>query len=237
MERGYGRRLKDRLKAASRPVNPAHVYRTLREDIRRVKEARSLKDRDIYEAKAAESAVRLKFAASVAVCEVFATYMCAPIAGTIAQYASGSAYNGIAGTILGDYIPSVVSFAVLWPILNSGYYAESSGTAAGRLKAMSKDMLPFYKAGLVAAVPSYIISAALSSGAIALTSHYSQGAADRIPFPIMAEALNVVVAEAAYLALLFGLTERNIKAVSQRYDAYLERSYGTRQEEGAGEGA
>lgn len=213
--------------STARRFNPKIIYRTLREDIYKLREARSVRDAEIVgNISLVESKTRLKLDAAIAFSEFIGTYICALSIGLGVQYATGSAYKGIAGTIIGDYFPAVISFQAVWLALNINYYKESATTFLGRVKTFFKDVWPIHKAALIAAIPAYLLAATTSSLFIAGINSIFPELAHKLPIPFISEIMNGGAAEFVYLTLFVNLSSDYVtKTLVPRYNAYLDRTY------------
>ena len=213
----------------ARRFKPKAVYQTLREDIRMLREAKSIRDSELCSnPELLKSKLDVKLTAAIAFSEFVGTYIGALSLGLVVQYVTGNAYKGVGGTIIGDYFPAVFSFQAAWLALNTKYYKESSPSFLGRAKNFFKDVLPIHKAAVIAALPAYAVGAGLSALLIATTNIIHPDLAHKLPIPIISEILNGGVVELIYLALLFNLSADYIeKTLAPRYSAYLERHYGT----------
>ncbi len=208
--------------------NPKQIYRKAREDIRTFREAKSIKDADIAGQHEVISAkIDMKLAAGIAISEFVGTYIGAWSVGVALQELTKNAYWGVAGTIIGDYLPAVLSFQVAWLALNTQYYSNSAKSFWGKVKHFYKDILPLHAAAVIAAVPSYLVGGLLSSGIIALVNHFSPHGAEKIHImPLISEIINFGVVEVIYLTLLASQAMNYAKNITARYTAYLDKRFG-----------
>ena len=214
--------------STARRFNPKMIYKTLREDIHKLREAKSVRDAEIVgNISLIENKTRLKLDAAIAFSEFIGTYICALSIGLGVQYATGSAYKGIAGTIIGDYFPAVLSFQATWLALNFNYYRQSAATFLGRAKTFFHDVLPIHKAALIAAIPAYLVAATTSALFIAGINSLFPDLAHKLPMPFISEIMNGGAAEFIYLTLFVNLSSDYVeKTLVPRYNAYLDRTYG-----------
>lgn len=207
--------------------NPVYAYRTLREDIRQLREAKSIRDADICRnPDLAKSKLRVKLMATIAVSEFIGTYIGALGMGIFVQYYTGSAYKGICGTIIGDYFPAVIAGEITWLTLNREYYTRSSSSFLGKIKNFFKDMLPLHGAALLASMPAYAIGAFFSALVIAGINLIYPDLANKLPMAIVTEMSNVGVSELIYLTLFYNLSSGSImERINERYVSYLKERY------------
>jgi hypothetical protein len=207
--------------------NPKQIYREAKEDIRIFREAKSITDSEIvgkHEVIAAK--IHGKLTAGIAISEFVGTYIGAWSVGVALQELTKNAYWGVAGTIIGDYLPAVVSFQAAWLALNVSYYKNSAKSFWGKVKHFYKDILPLHAAAVVAAVPAYIVGGAVSSGIIALVNNFFPHGAEKIHvMPLISETINFGVVEVIYLTLLASQAVNYAKSITNRYSAYLDRMF------------
>ncbi len=203
---------------------PRNIYHTLREDIRLSREAMKTRESELVgKPELINAKIRLKLAAGVAISEFAGTYVGAPVAGLLVQYATGDAYNGIAGTIAGDYFPAVASFQLAWFMFNKAYY--SAGSFWENVKQFYKDVLPLHALALAASIPTYAITGGISFLLIGGINTFYPGLAHQLPMPVLTEFINVTVGEFIFLALVYSGSSEISKRLSPGYSAYLDRTY------------
>lgn len=177
-------------------------------------------ERKIHEKNLAARVMKRRFLYSLAVSET-AALVGAPLTGIVSQYTTGNPYNGIAGTIVGDFISASAAFSVTWYGLNRHHYSASKSKA----KQFMRDYLPFFGIDLAAAIPAYAASAALSYGYVKAAEHYSQDFARLFPSSLVSETVNYLLIEAIYLYGVLKLVDRPLANASGRYAEYLNKKF------------
>jgi len=217
-----------RMRTATQQLRPTHLYETLVEGARLLKEARSIRDDDT---KTDSDAIRrrlfVKFTAALAVSEVASSYICSPIAGMSVQYASGNPYHGIWATVLGDYTSALVSFHITWAALNAGYYAKNHSSFLTKARTFASDAFSFIKIHASASLPVYAIGATLSAIAITAVDFFSTTLAYKFPLPILTISIELFVCEAIFLSLLMRPSIELISRIGASYATYLETRNGS----------
>ena len=208
--------------------NPKTIIARFKEAFAAYKDAKSTKDGEIVGKKDVITAkVLLKLGAALAVSEVVGPYVGAPLLGMWFQEATKNAYMGVLGTIVGDYLPAVISLEVAWLGLNTAYYAKSAKSFLGKVREFYKDALPLHLSCIIASVPAYALGAALNSAIIAGLNYLSPHLAERIHiFPLLTEMTNGAIAQSLYLMLLAGPMMKIGKTIADRYSAYLDMTFG-----------
>ncbi|VVC03771.1 Uncharacterised protein [Candidatus Bilamarchaeum dharawalense] len=199
----------------------------MREDIRTVKEASLLDDQKLFQAgpEAARSAINVRMMATLAASELVGTYVCAPLAGLAIQYSTGNAYNGILGTIAGDYFPAVITGQATWFLLNRGVYTEEKSFFKN-LKNFARDLLPAQAIAALVSIPVYAVSALISAGVVALTNLLGHDLGHKLPTSLFAEGVNMIITEALYLALFVGSAGNEMKKITDRFLSSIQRRFG-----------
>src|SRR3989338_1301052 len=217
-----------RMRTATQQLRPTHLYETLVEGARLLKEARSIRDDDT---KTDSDAIRrrlfVKFTAALAVSEVASSYICSPIAGMSVQYASGNPYHGIWATVLGYYTSALVSFHITWAALNAGYYAKNHSSFLTKARTFASDAFSFIKIHASASLPVYAIGATLSAIAITAVDFVSTTLAYKFPLPILTISIELFVCEAIFLSLLMRPSIELISRIGASYATYLETRNGS----------
>jgi hypothetical protein len=216
------------LKDAALTFHPKTIIAKFKEAFATYSGAKSTKDEEIVGKKEVITAkVLMKLSAAIAVSEVVGPYIGAPLFGMWFQEATKNAYMGVLGTIVGDYLPAVISFEIAWLGLNTAYYANSVKSLLGTIKAFYKDVLPLHAACIVASIPAYSLGAALNSALIAGLNHIKPHLAENIHvFPLLTEMTNGAIAQTLFLVLLSGMLVRVAGKIAPRYGAYLEKTFG-----------
>lgn len=217
----------DITKGAFSKLSPRKIYQTMSEDIHNVREASLLDDRKLFQAgpEAARSAINLRMLATLGASEIAGTYICAPLLGMVFQYSTGNAYNGIIGTIAGDYFPSVLTGQITWFALNRGFYSEEKSFFKN-LKNFVRDILPAQGIAALVSIPIYALSATISVGFVALSNLLSHNLGHVLPTFLFAEAVNMVITEALYLALFLASAGDAMKKVADRFLLSLQNRFG-----------
>lgn len=205
--------------------NPIYIFDRLKEDYQTVKEAKSLSkspEPKSSEANVIHARTNMRLLGALCLSEIVGTVFGAPITGSIVQYVTGSAYKGVIGTIVGDYLPAVISFEIAWWAMNRTYYSNCADTFIGKATRFFKDVLPVHALAVVAAIPTYAAVGVLSSGLIAGVNLLVPGLANILPMPVVTETVNVGIAETIYMTLMLGATmDTIVKGVAERYAAFL----------------
>lgn len=224
----FSKVVRDSLKDAAVTFHPKTIIAKFKEAFAAYRSAKSTKDSEIVGKKDVITAkVLMKLGAAIAVSEVVGPYIGAPLFGMWFQEATKNAYMGVLGTIVGDYLPAVISWEVAWLGLNTAYYANSAKSFLGKVKEFYKDALPLHLACIIASVPAYSLGAALNSALITGLNHLSPHLAEHIHvFPLLTEMTNGAIAQTLYLMLLSGLLVRVAGKIAPRYGAYLEKKFG-----------
>ena len=208
---------------------PKRVLKPIAEGIRKLKsEHKSLKNLDekqVFQSNTAQDTVKRRFFYCIAVSEIVGTFIGAPIGGAAAQYSTGDAYNGILGTIAGDYFPAVAMICTCWHHVNRKYYAHFD-SAWTKTKKFLKDVLSLNTVTTIAALPAYLASAALSAGYVKAAELFSERFAHGFPVAVVEETLNYVIAEAIYLFTLFKISKFSLDSFTKKYKNYLDKEYG-----------
>jgi hypothetical protein len=207
--------------------NPKAIYGKAREDIAAFRAAKSISDADIAGKPEIISAkIDLKLAAALAISEFIGPYIGAPLGGIGIQELTKNPYLGVAGTIVGDYVPAVLSFTAAWLAFNTSYYSNSAKSLAGKAKQFFRDLRPIFAAGAVAAAPAYLFSAAISSGFIGLLERIRPHLAVKIHvMPLITVMTSDVVAQGIFLALVSGPMMRIARDIAAKYTAYLDKKF------------
>ena len=200
-----------------------------KEDIAAFRAAKSIRDCDIAtEPEVIKAKVDAKLAGALAISEVAGTCFGAPALGILFQELTKNAYFGVAGTVIGDYLPAVLSFEVAWLALNISYYKHSAESFWGRIKQFYTDAIPVHKAAVIAAVPAYAVGATLSSLIIAGINHFFPHGAEKIHImPLISEIINFGVVETIFLTLVGVQVLQIGKKIAARYTDYLKQRYET----------
>jgi len=210
---------------------PKRVFKPIAEGIRKLKsEHKSLKNLDekqVFQSNTAQDTVKRRFIYCIALSEIVGTFVGAPIGGAVAQYSTGDAYNGILGTIAGDYFPAVAAICVTWHHVNRKYYLHFDSVWA-KAKEFFKDVLSLNTVTTIAALPAYLASAALSAGYVKAAELFSERFAHGFPVAVVEETLNYVIAEAIYLFTLFKISKLALDRFTKKYDDYLTQEFGNR---------
>ena len=213
--------------------NPKTIINKVKEVRSACRNAESVKDSDIVGKPELVSAkIWIKLGAANGVSELIGPYVGAPLCGILLQELTRNAYWGVAGTIIGDYIPAVIAFQVTWLALNLRYYANSAKTAGGRIMAYLRDVIPLEIAAIIAGIPAYVIGGLLNVAIISGLNRISPHFAERIHIlPLFTEMINGPIAQVVYLTLLGNQMISLTRNIIARYGAYLERRFGTPQSE------
>ena len=208
-------------------LNPRYVVQQFRETRQQLKAALQASGDDKLRAhpEAVADVMKLRMKAGLAISEIVGTYICAPALSLAMQYGhSGSVAKGIAGEIIGDYFPAVLTSTIVWGLLNKAYYKNSSDNVLGKLKQLVVDRAPFVWNGLKAAAPVYALSAAAGFAYLAVGKVLFPAAVDVVPaFPIV-QVLNGVVGQAIFMMLVLRRYDDLAAGITNKYRSYLERT-------------
>jgi hypothetical protein len=204
--------------------NPKKVFWDRpREDLKAFSEARKAGcDEMDSEPAVVKARVDLKFMGALAISEMAGTCIGAPLVGVVFQEVFKSAYMGVVGTVVGDYLPAVFGFQVAWAALNADFYKSRAKSLIGRIKEFYKDVIPIHLSAAAAAIPSYAVGSAVSGGLIAAVNSMGSHIAEKIKLmPFLSELINFGVTETMYLALLGGAAMTFMDRFTTRYLGYL----------------
>jgi len=151
---------------------------------------------------AAVQVVNRRLFAALAASEIVGTYICSPLVCSAWQYLTGNAYNGVIGTVVGDYFPAVATFAAAWIYMNRDRYAEGRDLTrcltAGAMRYL-REALPTHAACLVASGPAYAVGSAVASGCIWMLNTAVGAVAHYLPAFAVTQPLNMLVGEAIFI--------------------------------------
>jgi hypothetical protein len=207
--------------------NPKRIFwDRMKEDIKAFKEAKSTRDEDmIGDPQLVRAKTDLKFIGCFAASEIAGTCIGAPLLGIAMQEATHNAYLGVAGTVIGDYLPAVFTFQVAWAAMNRGFYKNRSDSFLGRAKEFYKDVIPLHISAALAALPAYAVGAALSSSVIATINSFGTHLAEKLKImPLVSEIINYGVVETIYLALTAAPAAFFVSRIAERYSEYLDKT-------------
>ncbi|MEW5996475.1 MAG: hypothetical protein AB1657_02670 [Candidatus Micrarchaeota archaeon] len=210
--------------------NPVKLCRRFRKDLEDYRAAKR-EDRGLREEtllgkpERIRSMIDLKLGGALAGSEMAGIYIIGPLVGGAVQIATGNAYWGILGTVVGGYLPAIASFQAIWLGLNLKYYSNCADTFWGKARQFYKDVLPLHGAAMIATIPADAVSSALSVAAVAAINAISPGLANSLPIPLIALA-SIAVGEAVFLTLVGNmLPGRLIDRIADAYHSYLKRRY------------
>ncbi len=217
--------------------NPKKVfYDRPREDLAAFREARAIRDEDIAaHPEAVRAKIDLKFLGALALSEVAGTCIGAPALGLSLQEATGNAYLGVLGTVVGDYFPAVFTFQAAWLAMNLDFYKHRSQSFFGRVREFYRDVLPIHAAAVAAAIPAYAVGSALSGAMIFGINNIAANGAEKIRImPIVSEIINFGVVETIYLYLMSSAALPAIGRIAERFMDYLEKRFNVPRFDAAG---
>ena len=160
-----------------------------------------------------EKLVGKRIFAALAISEVVGTYIGSPVISTAMQYLTVNGYNGVWGSIIGDYFPAVGSFAAAWVFMNRDRYREGKSlleraySGTGRYL---REMLPTHAACLVASAPAYAVGAAISCGCVYGLNLIASNLGNWVPAGTISGPMNMVIGEAIFLGLVLTAINKKI---------------------------
>lgn len=211
------------------PFNVMHIARELKDNIRMYKEAKAASDAELHgDRPLIEKKMELRFAAAIALSETIGSYICAPLVGIGLQELSKNPYFGVFGTIIGDYVPAMISFQLAWYSMNAGYYKKAAKSALGKVWKVEKDLVKFHLGEVLSFGPAYLSEILICGGLIKGLEHHWPHIVEKLHFmPYVYQSINFVVAETIFLLMtavvnrVSGLTQ----SMTGKYSAYLDSTF------------
>ena len=216
--------LSQSLKQLLSHLNPAYLFSKIREDITLIKQSKNgLKDPESEkDSKLIEAVLMGRIGVAFAASEV-AAIVCAPIAGTAAQYLFGepNATRSIMAAVAFDFIAAVVAFQATWISVNKGYYKDKAQSAKQNLINWAKDAAPLHTFCAVAALPVYAAVSGITKLVSMFGNSVSNNLGDIIPTALYAMPIALVLGEALWAGIFASFANNYVKKVQPRYVAYL----------------
>lgn len=198
-------------------LNPRYHLRKFIEDFKAAKHA--LKNRNLrkiaHDYEAFAQALRGRMFASLMLGGIGTAL--APLIGTWFQFATGKAVLAIwIGVLLSQVINTVV-FQTIWWFAHSDMYRWKHATLWDRFKAFERDLLPLNWGGFRVALVFIFISLTILSSIVAMIEHHFPQVARVVPFPILAQVLEIALLHSTMLRLLGDLFERHSHKIAARH--------------------
>lgn len=198
-------------------LNPGYHLRKFVEDFKAAKHA--LRNRNLrkiaHDYEAFAQALRGRMFASLMVGGGAAAL--GPIIGTWFQYATGKVLLAFWIGIILSQVFNTLAFQIVWWLTHSSMYKWKHTGFVDRFKAFERDMLPLQWEGFRLAMIIVFISVTVLSSLLALVEHFFPQIAKVVPFPLLAQWLEIAFLHSSLLRLMGDLFERHSHKIAARH--------------------
>lgn len=205
-------------------LNPAYHLRQMREDLRLMLQA--FKNRKEFAIPHSEEELQQLFRGRLSICFFLSgpfAFVGASIGGVV-QYATRNPYLGVAGTILGIFFVTSLTYQFFWWLDNRRIYSLDGRFGRREFLNMQRDLWPVHLFGAKTGFTFALLSAPIVAVIVGAIQLVSSRFAESFPAPILVLVVDWIVVQGTFVRIMGDFFDRYARSLASKHFDLLARA-------------